>query len=140
MVVLPPSRHPSRAAALFCLLALSLVYSPLATPLWLHSSASCCASGVCPRHGHAHKAPASSAGMPMDCGHDMSRISSCSLACCQAPSPVALAGHFFVMPPAPVARYVACLAPFSASFSAAPLSPALDPPYPPPRDPSSFVS
>ena len=127
------TRNPSRPAALLCLLALSLLYAPLAAPLWLGASTSCCASGMCPLHGYHHKMPAKAAGMPMDCGHNMSRISSCSLSCCQTQNQAAVTWHPFLLqdvgPPAE-APSVPKLTPSSTPLV---LSPSLDPPYPPPR-------
>jgi hypothetical protein len=89
------------AAAWLCLLAVVLLYAPMAEAALLAYSADCCAGGVCniPAHHH-HKpqqAPAQDSA-PMDCGHDMSGLKPCSMSCCKDPSRPALMPGAFVLP------------------------------------------
>jgi hypothetical protein len=92
------------AAAWLCLLAVSLLYAPLAGAALLAYGLDCCAGGFCtiPEHHHHHqRQPALSQDpAPMDCGHDMSGLTSCSMSCCKDPARPALIPNAFVLPPA----------------------------------------
>jgi hypothetical protein len=85
------------------MLAVALLYAPMATAVLLAYGVDCCVGGFCniPEHHH-HKSqpvPAQNAA-PMDCGHDMSRMTSCSMSCCKDPARPALIPGSFVLPPA----------------------------------------
>jgi len=91
------------AAAWFCLLAVALLYAPQAGTALLAYEANCCVGGVCnvPEHHHHKQQPAPSPdSAPMDCGHDMSGMTSCSMSCCKDPARPALMPGAFVLPPA----------------------------------------
>jgi hypothetical protein len=88
-------------AAWLCVLAVALLYAPLTGAAILAYQADCCVGGVCniPAHHHHHKQPPGPAqeSMPMDCGHDMSGMTPCSMSCCQDPARPALIPGAFVL-------------------------------------------
>jgi len=91
------------AAAWVCLLAVALLYAPLAGAALLAHGVNCCAGGVCPipeHHHHKQKQAATKEAAPMDCGHEMGGMTSCSMSCCKDPSRPALIPGAFVMPAA----------------------------------------
>jgi hypothetical protein len=105
--VLVSSKRQERvrmAAAWFSLLAVALLYAPLAGAAWLAHSMDCCAGGYCPiaAHHHHKQQPAPlQHSSPVDCGHDMSAMGgmmSCSMSCCQDPARPALIPGSFLLP------------------------------------------
>jgi hypothetical protein len=89
------------AAAWVCLLAVALLYAPLAGAALLANGVNCCAGGVCPipeHHHHKEQQAAAKEAAPMDCGHEMSGMTSCSMSCCKDPSRPALIPGAFVLP------------------------------------------
>jgi hypothetical protein len=96
------NRHRFIAASI-CLLAVVLLYAPLAGAAWSSYQSSCCMSGQCkvPAHHH-HKAPAAPAN-PMDCdhdGHDMSGMMACAMSCCHDSERSLVTSIAFLLPPA----------------------------------------
>jgi hypothetical protein len=89
-------RRSRRIAACLCLFAVVLFYAPLTIAAL--SGASCCANGICPVHKQHHDA--SNDAMPMDCGHDMSHMTPCSMSCCHTTDEAALNPQAFVIPQA----------------------------------------
>ena len=86
--------------ATLCLVAVVLLYAPLAGAAWSLNSAACCTSGQCPVHGYHHqRAPASSRN-PIGCGHEMPGMSKCTMSCCHNSDHPAIAPVLFVLPPA----------------------------------------
>lgn len=91
------------AAAWICLLAVTLLYAPLAGAAWQARNMDCCAAGFCPMTAHHHRkqqqAPARHSS-PMDCGHDMGGddgMTACSISCCQIPvHPALIPGTFLL--------------------------------------------
>jgi len=70
-------------ASVLCLIALLLVYAPMATATLMALSGTCCAGDYCPIHGNHHPAPKNKSA-PMDCGHedhDTGKMDSCSMSC-----------------------------------------------------------
>jgi len=90
------------AAAWLCLFAVALLYAPMAGAVLLAYGMDCCAGGFCniPEHHH-HKSQAAFSRelAPIDCGHDMSGMSSCTMSCCKDPARPALMPGAFVLPP-----------------------------------------
>lgn len=86
------------SAACLCLLAIVLLYAPLAGAAWVGHAMACCTADHCniPEHHH-RKAPAHPAS-DMDCGHDMSGMTACSMSCCQDPDKPAVTAVAFVLP------------------------------------------
>lgn len=85
-------------AAWICLVALAFLYAPLAAAALVAHGLDCCAGGYCPvrEHHHHKQTPASEA--PMDCGHDMSGITACSMSCCQDSVRPAVTPAIFLLP------------------------------------------
>jgi hypothetical protein len=83
------------------MLAVALLYAPLAGAMLLAHGVDCCAGGFCnvPEHHHHKKAPAASQeSAPMDCGHDMGGMTSCSMSCCKDPARPELIPGAFLLP------------------------------------------
>jgi len=124
------------AAAWFSLLAVALLYAPLAGAAWLAHSMDCCAGGYCPiaAHHHHKQQPVSlQHSSPLDCGHDMSASAGtmpCSMSCCQDPARPALIPGSFLLPAIisvpsaeEAARLVQITRPLQLSRFIVPLSP-----------------
>jgi hypothetical protein len=110
-------RRERIVGALACLLAIAVLYAPLAAAAFSPSAMACCADGFCniPKHHHkssqAATSPDSSAPHETgheDCDHDMSAkvggkmagMNDCSMDCCQThETPAAVGSVTFVMPP-----------------------------------------
>jgi hypothetical protein len=77
-----------------CLLAVALLYGPLAGAAWSSHAMACCTGDHCsiPRHHH-QKDPANT-----DCGHDMGGLTDCSMSCCQNPDRPVVTAVAFVLP------------------------------------------
>lgn len=89
------------AAAVFCLLAVTLLYAPLVGAALLANGVNCCAGGFCPiaeHHHHKQQQTPTRESAAMDCGHDMGRMTACSMSCCKDPSRPALIPGMFVLP------------------------------------------
>ena len=88
-------------AAWFCLLAVALLYAPLAGAALLAHGVDCCLGGFCnvpEHHHHKQKSVSSQESSPIDCGHDMSGITPCKMSCCKDPARPALIPGAFVLP------------------------------------------
>ena len=127
-----------KAAACICLLAVALLYAPLAVAAFAARGMDCCEGGFCPVHGHHHKTQEPAApqdAMPADCGHDMNGhgvagMTECSMSCCQSPERAASVPGAFVLPDATLlagvrelVRPVQVSAPEEISRLSKPLSP-----------------
>jgi hypothetical protein len=91
------------ATAWLCLLAVALLYAPMAGAALLAYGVDCCVGGFCniPEHHHHKSQPAPTQDTaPMDCVHDMSGMKPCSMSCCKDPARPALIPGAFVLPPA----------------------------------------
>jgi hypothetical protein len=95
-------KQPRIFAAWVCLLAALLLYGPLAAAAWSSHAMACCTSDHCniPRHHHqkAPEHPAAGSAGAMDCGHDMSGMTACSMSCCQDPDRPVVTAVVFVLP------------------------------------------
>lgn len=111
-VFMARNKHLRSVAACVCLLAVALLYAPLAGAALLANGLDCCTGGYCkiPEHrhhryqlGHEHSgapaAPAENSGH-MDCGHESSGLMPCSMSCCQDPTRPALVPSAFLLPSA----------------------------------------
>jgi hypothetical protein len=104
--------------ALACLLAIAVLYAPLAAAAFSPSLMACCTKGFCNIPKHHHKSNAASSQAPAaasheDCGHNMAAnvtgMSDCSMDCCQTHETPAVSSVTFVMPPVffvPLAMHV----------------------------------
>ena len=90
-------------AACVCLLAVGLLYGPLAGYAWASRVMACCTSDHCdiPRHHHqkTREHPASNTAGTADCDHHMSGLTDCSMSCCQDPDRPVVTAVAFVLPP-----------------------------------------
>jgi hypothetical protein len=129
-------RRQNRSRSFFaaiCLLAVALLYAPLAAAAWSSYSASCCTSDQCPiKEHHRQRLPAPPENH-MDCGHEMAGLSACTMSCCQNPDRPAITSVAFVLPPA---VSIPPLAAFASAFEFPKLLDSLlsiAPLFPPPR-------
>jgi hypothetical protein len=122
-------------AACFCLLGVVLLYAPLGGAVWVGHAASCCTGDHCniPEHHHRKAAPANT-GSHADCDHDMSRMSDCSMSCCQDPDKPAVAAAFaFVLPSLSLAGAPILLARAAEATRSIEIPRTIQPLAPPPR-------
>jgi len=122
--------------AWLCLLAVALLYAPLAGAALLAHGLDCCVGGFCkiPEHHHHKSQPAASQDTaPMDCGHEMSGMKSCSMSCCKDPTRPALIPGSFLLRPANFALAVGEVFALVQPASSLELSRFLKPLSPPPR-------
>jgi hypothetical protein len=81
------------------LLAVVLLYAPLAGAVWVGHAMACCTGDHCNIHEHHHrKAAPADAGSHLDCGHNMSGLMACSMSCCQDPDKPMVSAFAFVLP------------------------------------------
>jgi len=111
----PRSRKRAREiASWMCLLAVALMYAPLAGAVLVAHGMDCCTGGYCkiPGHHHQHERQQTAerqAPIPhsdgMNCAHETGgmALTSCSMTCCQDPSQSALMPVTFVLPTAALA-------------------------------------
>jgi hypothetical protein len=113
-------------AAWSCLLAVALLYAPLAGAAWSSRAMACCTEDHCnvPRHHHQKKPTQS------ECGHDLCGLSDCSISCSQNPDGPVVTAVAFVLPtltfasaPVLVTRTVGTLRSVEIPRSVEPLSP-----------------
>jgi hypothetical protein len=129
MIIRRQNRSRSFFAAI-CLLAVALLYAPLAAAAWSSYATACCGSDQCPIKEHHHQQSPAPPENHMDCGHEMARLSACTMSCCQNSDRQAITSMAFVLPSA---VSVPPLAAFASAFefpklpdsllSIAPLSP-----------------
>jgi hypothetical protein len=121
-----------RVSAFACLLALFLLYAPIANATLMTLTRACCSGDQCPIHGGHHAAP-QQASAAMDCdhqhGHDAA-MDACSMSCCHNETQAAVHANIFLLvapasPPELAAADLASKLPPSLNvfFKSAPLSP-----------------
>jgi len=93
-----------RIGAWTSLLALLLVYAPMASATLMAITGACCTGDRCPIHGNHHPAQKgvaqTSEDAPMDCGHeghDSNQMRSCSISCCHDVEQSAVHAHIFLL-------------------------------------------
>jgi hypothetical protein len=86
-------------SASICLLAVVLLYAPLAGAAWASRQMACCASGQCPIPAHHHQKTPAAPANHMDCGHEMAGMTACSMSCCHDADRSLIASTAFVLPP-----------------------------------------
>jgi hypothetical protein len=95
MVVTPAAKRSQVLSGCFCLLAMVLLFAPLAGAAWSAHAAACCTGNHCPIPEHHHsKAPQH----PSDCAHQMGDVTACSIRCCQSADHPLLASMVFILP------------------------------------------
>lgn len=93
-----------RLRACVCLLAVLLLWAPAWAGAFQASQAACCASGMCPLHGHAPKKGSSDAqgakqSPVATCEHHgRSAAMDCSVACCHPDQPALTGAVAFLLP------------------------------------------
>jgi hypothetical protein len=122
-----------RLSAAFCILAVLLLQAPFASAAWMSSAMACCMGDQCKIPGHHHKGQTQETqknDMPMDCDHDLGKISDCKMSCCKTTDETAIDIVQFVMPdlqiilePLAATSGVTQIAPQMISRSEKPLSP-----------------
>lgn len=130
------------AAAWVCLLAVALLYAPLAGAALLAHGVNCCAGGACPipeHHHHKQQQAAAKEAAPMDCGHEMGGMTSCSMSCCKDPSRPALIPGAFVVPELSFAPSVGEVLHTLQLTSSLEISRFVKPLSPPPRSTSQVL-
>jgi hypothetical protein len=135
------ARHHRRRwiSANICLLAVVLLYAPLAVAAWSSYQMACCTSGQCPIPSHHHQKTPAAPANHMDCGHEMPGMMACSMSCCHDSERSLVTSIAFVLPPpAKVAAMAAIKSPIEV---AKPLdfSRSIQPLSPPPRFLSAAV-
>ena len=120
-------------AALVCLVAVLLLQAPFARASWLAVASNCCMGDHCPIPGHHHKTQPAKEEMPMDCGHDMSKMSDCKIYCCKTIDETAINIEKFVMPDSQIALPFSHGTPESSRFVPQMISRFDKPQSPPPR-------
>jgi hypothetical protein len=95
-----------RVAAWISLLAVLLIYAPIASATLMAVTGACCNGDHCPIHGNHHPAKQNPSQhndeAPMDCdhhGHSANKMSSCSMSCCHTVEPAAVHAHIYVLIP-----------------------------------------
>jgi hypothetical protein len=81
-----------------CLLAMALLYAPLAAAAWSSYQAACCSAGKCPIKGHHHHQTPAAPENHMDCVHEMFGMTACSMSCCHNPERAFVSSVVFVFP------------------------------------------
>jgi hypothetical protein len=109
------NKHIRAIAAWVCLLAVALLYAPLAVAALVANGVDCCAGGYCkiPEHHHNRQKPGtehfavtraqagpSQDSSHTDCGHEMNGVgmAPCKMSCCEDPSRPALTPSAFLLP------------------------------------------
>jgi hypothetical protein len=133
------------AGALACLLAIAVLYAPLAAAAFSPSLMECCANGFCniPKHHHKSNAATyrdSSATRESgheDCGHGMvgkrADLNDCSMDCCQTHETPAVSSVTFAMPPVFVVPISLKVTRAAEAVRAIEIPRAIEPASPPPR-------
>jgi hypothetical protein len=126
-----------RVAAWISLLAVLLIYAPVASATLMAVTGACCGGDQCPIHGNHHPAKQNTSqhndDAPVDCdrhGHSPNKMSSCSMSCCDTVEPAAVHAQIYVLVPlslgAPLAlslSAVPAISPAGIFASASPLAP-----------------
>jgi len=140
-----PASQPKRMRlrqlqALLCLLGLVFFYAPIMSATLMAATGMCCSTDQCPIHGNHHAShrgtTKAAESTPVDCGHhehDMSKMNSCSMSCCQTTEQPAIHAHILV--PAPTVSLASRAALSNLAQPSAPKtnSLAFAPPAPPPK-------
>jgi hypothetical protein len=128
-----------RIGAWTSLLALLLIYAPMAEATLMAVTGACCTGDECPIHGHhgpaAKKATQASRDVPIDCGHEggQSKMRSCSMSCCHPIEQAAGHAPVFLLIPLSISTALAPFSPASLAPVVTRISSLVAPPAPPPK-------
>jgi hypothetical protein len=128
-----------RIGAWISLLALLLVYAPMASATLMVVTSACCTGDQCPIHGrhqHAENTSGQANESAMDCdhgAHHTSKMNSCSMSCCHTTEQAAVHAHIFLL--TSISLHTALLPLSSASIESYTknISPLFAPLAPPPK-------
>src|SRR5216684_6885625 len=127
-----------KVAACACLLALLLVYAPIASATLLAVTGACCTGDQCPIHGNHHPArekPAQqSDDPPMNCDHDghaANKTQSCLISCCHSVEQSVAHSNSFLLTPLSLSTALAPQSLAALMLTAAKLSLVFAPLAPP---------
>jgi hypothetical protein len=124
-----------KVAASACLLALLLVYAPIASATLLAVTGACCTGDQCPIHGNHHPSKHDEPAA-MDCHgdkHNVNQMDSCSISCCHTDQRAAVNANIFVLTPISVSTPLLTNTQTFLAFAATGLSLAFAPLAPPPK-------
>src|SRR6267142_6924713 len=131
-----------RIGAWTSLLALLLVYAPMASATLMVITGACCTGDHCPIHGNhpAQKGAQTTEDAAMDCGHeghDSNQMRSCSISCCHDVEQSVVHAHIFLLTPLSVSTALAPSSFTRLTSIAQNVSPVFAPLGPPPKPFSS---
>jgi len=86
------------AAAWVCLLAVALLYAPVAAVAWPALDAACCTGNQCKVAEHHHRDTPQKHEAERDCGHEMAGMSACAMSCCRDSERALMAATAFLLP------------------------------------------
>jgi hypothetical protein len=120
-------------SACLCMLAVALLYAPLAAAVWAAQTMACCTGDHCPVAAHHHhKAPAEPVH-EMDCGHEMGSLMSCTMSCCEITDRPLVTSLAFPLPDLSLAGVTLSSSKFSETLQAVEGPICIEPLSPPPR-------
>src|SRR5258708_32636351 len=136
----PSFLRARRASAWISLLAILMMYAPIASATFMAVSGACCAGDQCTIHGNHVPAKNNSSpkndSAPMDCGHEQhsaNKIRSCSISCCHNIEQSATHANIYLLTPVSVTTGFALNASGSTVASHPNISPSFAPLAPPPK-------
>jgi hypothetical protein len=121
------------------LLALLLIYAPVAGSTLMALTGTCCTAEQCPIHGNRHSSKHHESEST-DCHgdkHNVNQMDSCSMSCCNADQRAAVNANIFVVPPVSVSVPLLPNSSKVFAFAATSMFLAFTPLSPPPK---SFLS
>ena len=129
-----------RASAWISLLAILMIYAPIASATFMAVSGACCTGDQCPIHGNHHPTKNNSSpkndSAPMECGHEQhsaNKMRSCSVSCCHNIEQSATHANIYLLTPVSVTTGFALNASASTVASHPNISPSFAPLAPPPK-------
>lgn len=115
------------------MLAVALLYAPLAAAVWAAQTMSCCTGNYCPIAAHHHQNAPAEPAQEMNCGHEMSMLMSCTMSCCQTTERPMVTAIAFVLPDLSFASMSRTVTQVAEAPPPIELPGALAPLSPPPR-------
>jgi hypothetical protein len=94
----PRHKHWRSISASICLLVVVTLHAPLAGIALASYKAACCTTDQCPIAGHHHQKARAVPANDLDCGHDKSGMTACSMSCCHDSERSMLGAVAFVLP------------------------------------------
>jgi hypothetical protein len=129
-------RRNQRAAfvsACICMLAVALLYAPLAAAVWAAQTMTCCTENYCPIAAHHHQNAPAEPAHELNCSHEISMLMSCTISCCQTTERPMVTAIAFVLPDLSFASMSCTVTQVAETPPPIELPGALAPLSPPPR-------